>query len=133
VEVGLELATPERRLTWSDIALQVSGSQDWNRVHHDPDAASGAGHDEVFFNTGWTAATMHRVLTDWLGLHGWVRTFAVEMRKMNAPGDLIQAKARVTAKDLEPDGGATVSLDLWIENDRQGVSTRGTAVVTVPR
>jgi acyl dehydratase len=130
VNVGDEIAGESRRLGWTDIALQTSGSQDWNLVHHDPDFARDSGHDTTFFNTGWTAATLSRLVTDWAGPAGWLSRLEVRMGRMNCPGDTIVARGRIAGvAPPDSDGTRVVTLDVWIENDRQGTTTTGNAVV----
>ena len=131
VEIGQEIASPERLLDWQDVVLQISGTQDWNRVHYDHQFAVEAGHREVFFNVGWTSAMLSKVLTDWCGAAGWLRELDFQMRRMIAPGDTVQAKAKVTGKRIE-DGQALVELDVWLETDSEGTTTPGKAVVALP-
>jgi acyl dehydratase len=129
VELGQPIEGPSTRLGWTDIALQVSGSQDWNHVHHDPDFARDSGHESVFFNTGWTSAMLARVVTDWIGPVGWLQRLEFRMRQMNVPGDVVTARAEPTGKRLDDFGRRLVELKVWLENDRVGVTTVGTAVV----
>ena len=132
VPVGLEVTGTARPLDAVDMALGISGSQDWNRVHLDEDYARQSGHDHVFFNTGWTSGTLGRVVTDWAGTEGWVRRFEFRMKRMISPGDTVQAKAKVAGKRQDPDGTRLVDLEVWLETDRSGVTTTGTAVVSLP-
>lgn len=120
-------------LDWTAMTLQVSGSQDWNLVHHNRDFAHEGGHDDVFFNTGWTSAMLCGVLTDWAGHHGWLLKIDFRMTKMNSLGDTVTAKAKVRAKTID-EGAAVgaIEFDVWLESDRQGVTTEGTAIVTLP-
>jgi acyl dehydratase len=118
-------------LDWTTMVLQVSGSQDWNTVHHDVDFARDSGHSGPFYNTGWTSAMLARVLTDWMGLDGWVCKLAFQMRKMNSHGDRVRGRGRVVAKRV--DGlRHLVDLEVWLENDRDGITTPGSAVVALP-
>lgn len=131
VEVGQQIVSEPRLLDWQDVVLQVSGSQDWNRVHFDHQFAVDAGHREVFFNVGWTSATLSRLLTDWCGAHGWLRELEFQMRKMISPGDTLTVKAEVTGKRNEG-SSHLVEFDVWLETDREGTTTRGKAVVALP-
>jgi acyl dehydratase len=133
VEIGDEIDGPGRRLDWTATVLQVSGSQDWNRVHHDPDYARQSGHGDTFFNTGWTAAMLSRLVTDWMGPFGWLSHLEIRMGRMNVPGDTVQARGRVTEKWIDPGGDHLVVLDVWLDNDRRGVTTTGTAIVRLPQ
>jgi hypothetical protein len=51
------------------------------------------------------------------------------MRRPNFLGETIQVKGRVTEKG---DDGR-VDLEIWIENDRGGVTVPATATVILPR
>ncbi|MEX2228683.1 MAG: MaoC/PaaZ C-terminal domain-containing protein [Dehalococcoidia bacterium] len=120
-------------LTWTKMAEQVSGSQDFYPVHHDPEFAREAGHADIFYNTGFTQAALSRLLTDWVGTAGWVRKLSFQMRKMNMPNDHLRIKGVVTGKS-EGDGPmGEVAIDLWIENDRVGITTPAEATVLLPR
>jgi acyl dehydratase len=129
MRIGQVIEGHQTCLGWTDIARQVSGSQDWNYVHHDPDYARDSGHESVFFNTGWTSAMLARVVTDWMGPYGWLQRLEFQMRQMNIPGDTVTARAEPTAKRLDDLGRRLVELKVWLENDRVGVTTTGTAVV----
>jgi acyl dehydratase len=131
VEVGDDIDGFSMDLGWTALALQVSGSQDWNAVHHDLDYARESGHTGPFYNTGWTSAMLGRAVTDWIGVRGWVCRLEFEMRKMNRQGDTVRARGRVVGKRFA-DARHLVDLDVWLENDREGTTTTGTAVVALP-
>jgi len=132
VQIGDELVGFSLDITPRRLALQVSGSQDWYPVHFDPSFARKAGHPDVFVNTGFLQATLVRVITDWMGEDGFVKRLRFEMRRMQRPGDTMVCKGKVTAKH-ERDGEALVELEVWAENEREGVTTPGTATVVLPR
>ena len=132
VNVGDEADGFSMELTWTALALQVSGSQDWSTVHHDPVFASESGHATPFFNTGWTAAMLGRVLSDWAGPSGWLCRLDFGMRKMNALGDTVRGGAAVTGKNVADDGRHLVELDVWLENEREGRTTPATATMSLP-
>lgn len=130
VDVGTDLPAIELELTATTTALQVSGSQDWHRIHHDPDVAAAAGHESVFYNTGWTQGMLSRLLTDWIGdSPWWLERLNFQMRAMNVPGDRVRVAGRITGRGTGEDGVDRVTVDVWIENARAGVTTPGTAVV----
>ena len=132
VAEGQELPGFDLRLTETKIAEQVSGSQDFYPVHHDRDFARAGGHEDIFVNTGFTRAALSRFLTDFAGIDGWVRRLSYEMRRMNRPGDTMKVRGKVTRKYIADDGAHCVDIDLWIENDREGVTTPATATVMLP-
>jgi acyl dehydratase len=91
-----------------------------------------SGHDEIFFNTGWTAAMLTRIVTDWVGDRGWLSHLDMRMSGMNSPGDTVVVRARVRDRRDEPKG-ELVDFDVWIENDHHGVTTTGHATVRMFR
>ncbi|MEP5569458.1 MAG: hypothetical protein ABJN62_16570 [Halioglobus sp.] len=131
VSVGDELSGFSKTLDWTEMVLQVSGSQDWNLVHHDSDFAKESGMEGIFYNTGWTTGMLGRVLTDWAGPGGWVEKLSFQMRGMNASGAKVHAYARVTGKRMEDDR-ALIDMDIFLESDKAGVTTPGKATVRLP-
>ncbi|MGR8947884.1 MAG: hypothetical protein ACU84Q_07550 [Gammaproteobacteria bacterium] len=132
VEVGDELDGFEIKLDWTAMVLQVQGSQDWNRIHHDPDYARDSGHQGIFYNTSWTGGLLGRALTEWAGMNGFVRKLSFQMRGMNMHDDLVHAKGEVTGKHVDESGRRLVEIELWLGNDRVGKTTPATALVELP-
>ena len=111
--------------------LQISGSQDWYPAHFDPAFARKAGHEDIFMNTGFLQAALVRVITDWMGDAGFLRKLYFEMRRQQRPGDTMVCKGRIRDR-YRKDGEGWVELDVWAENEREGVTTPGKAWVTLP-
>lgn len=132
VDVGQELEGFSLDITPRRLALQVSGSQDWYPVHFDPAFARKAGHADVFVNTGFLQAALVRVITDWMGDEGLLKRLRFEMRRQQRPGDTMVCKGKVVGK-REGDGETLVELEVWAQNEREGVTTPGTAAVILPR
>ncbi|CAA0114374.1 Uncharacterised protein [Halioglobus japonicus] len=131
VAVGEELPGFSIELDATQMVLQVSGSQDWNLVHHDTEFAQESGMTGIFYNTGWTTGMLGRLLTDWAGRSGWVEKLSFQMRGMNGSGAVVRAHARVTDKRMD-DSRALIDLDIFLENDQVGVTTPGKATVRLP-
>jgi acyl dehydratase len=131
VSVGEELPGFSVALDATAMVLQVSGSQDWNRVHHDTAFAQESGMPGIFYNTGWTTGMLGRLLTDWAGRSGWVEKLSFQMRGMNSSGAVVRAHAKVTGKRQE-NSKALVELDIFLQNDQVGVTTPGKATVRLP-
>ncbi len=130
VQVGDEIGSFELELTATTMVLQVSGGQDWAPLHHDQDYAVASGHPGIFYNTSWTQGLLSRLLTDWVGSAGWVSHLDFQMRQMNRPGDVVRCRARITGKSQsQQDGRRRIELDVWLENDRLGITTPGHAEV----
>jgi len=124
---GLSLDITARRLV-----LQVSGSQDWYPVHFDAGFAKKGGHTDVFVNTGFLQAALVRVITDWMGDEGFLKKLRFEMRRQQRPGDTMVCKGKVVSK-YEREGEGWVEVEVRAENEREGVTTPGTATVILPR
>lgn len=131
VKVGDEIPGFGYQLTWTEMVKQVSGSQDFYAVHHDPEFAKSGGHRDIFYNTGWTRAQLFRVLSDFAGPDGWVRKLHFEMRKMNRPNVNITVKGKVVEKKVT-DEGNEVTVEIGIENDEEGLATPAYGVVFLP-
>lgn len=131
LKVGDELPGFGYELTWTEMVKQVSGSQDFYAVHHDPPFARSGGHKDIFYNTGWTRAQLYRLLADFAGPEGWVRKLHFEMRKMNRPGNTIQVKGKIVNLAKTEDGNE-VTLELMIENSEEGPATLASGVVYLP-
>ena len=83
-------------------------------------------------NTGFIQAALVRLITDWMGDEGFLRKLYFEMRRQQRPGDTMVCRGKVTGRH-ERDGQGWVELDVWAENEREGVTTPGKAVVVLPR
>ena len=72
-------------------------------------------------------------LSDYAGTQGWVRKLEYSMRKMNRPGVTLKVRGKVTRRYVDDDGNGLVDLDIWLENEKEGVTTPGSATVMLPR
>ena len=132
VAVGDELPEISLDINVRRLFLQASGAQDWYPVHFDPAFARNAGHEDVFMNTGFVQAALVRLITDWMGDAGFLKRLAFEMRRQHRPGDTMVCRGKVTGKK-EADGAALVFLEVWAENEREGIATPGEATIVLPR
>ncbi len=132
VAVGDELPEVSLDINVRRLFLQASGAQDWYPVHFDSAFARKAGHEDVFMNTGFVQAALVRLITDWMGDAGFLKRLAFEMRRQHRSGDTMVCRGKVTAKK-ETDGAAFVFLEVWAENEREGIATPGEATVILPR
>jgi len=129
VEEGEELPGFSLELTRTRMTLQVSGTQDFYPIHHDPEFARAAGHADIFINTAFIRGCLCRLLTDWVGRDGFVKALEFRMRKPNLVGETIAVSGRVRKKDAD----GLVDLELWIENAKDGVTVPAKATVRLPR
>jgi len=127
VREGDELPGFSLELTATRMVLQVSGTQDVYPVHHDPAFARAAGHPDIFLNTAFIRGCLCRLLTDWVGPEGFLKSLSFQMRKPNLMGETISVRGRVKRK--RPEG--RVDVEAWIETP-EGVTVASTATVLLP-
>lgn len=132
ISIGDELPPVTLDINTKRLFLQASGAQDWYPVHFDPAFAQKAGHEDVFMNTGFVQAALVRLISDWMGDAGFLKRLQFEMRRQHRPGDSMTCKGRVAGKELREDL-ACVDLEIWAENEREGVTTPAQATVVLPR
>jgi acyl dehydratase len=129
VHEGEELKGFSLELTMTRMVLQVSGTQDFYPIHHDAGFARAAGHEDIFINTAFIRGCLCRLLTDWMGRAGFLKTLGFQMRRPNLLGETIAVRGRVTKK--QSDG--RVELEVWIENARDTtITVPGSATVILP-
>ena len=127
-----ELPGYEIEITARRLYLQASGSQDWYPVHFDPTFARKAGHEDVFMNTGFVQAVLVRLISAWMGDAGFLKRLKVEMRRQHRPGDTMSVRGKVLRKQVR-DGEGCIDLEVWTENEREGIATPAEATVVLPR
>ena len=132
VKDGQELPTGYTiPITWTKLVHSVSGTRDFNPQHHDPDFCKGMGYDKPFVMLNFYQGLLGRLVSDWIGEDGFLRKFHMEMRKLNSLYDTMAMKGKVTRKYVEgPDH--LVDLEIWIENEKQGLTTPATCTVVLP-
>ena len=66
-----------------------------------------------------------------MGDDGFVRKMYVELGRFNVVGDTTWCLGRVSAK-REEEGEKLVDLEIWGENQRGEITTKGTATIRLP-
>ena len=127
VKEGEEIKGFALELTPTRMVAQVSGTQDFYPIHHDRAFAQQAGHKGIFINTAFIRGCLCRVVIDWIGDDGIVKSLGFQMRRPNYAGETIAARGRVKKKGLD----GRVDLELWLENAGE-VTVPGTATVILP-
>lgn len=105
------------------------------RVHWDPEFARRSGNPTTFDYGRMRETWMIHLCTDWMGDDAWLWKLRVEFRQFNYVGDAQWLSGRVVRKYLVEDvDGArcAVDLELTSRNQRDVVTTPGTATVLLP-
>jgi acyl dehydratase len=134
VQVGQEIPPVVKGpMTTAHIMRWSASMENWHRIHYDKVYAME--HDKlpnVVVNGSWKQHILMQLVKDWAGLAGWAWKVAFQYRDMDLPGDLITAWGKVTKK-YEERGLGCVELEIGLKNSRDVESTRGTAVVVLPK
>ena len=114
VVVGTELPPLTVRLTRADLVRYAGASGDLNPIHHSEHFAAAVGLPGVVAHGLLTMGTALRVVTDWIGDPGRVRSYAVRFTKpVVVPDDGVGAEVVVTASVVALEGTlATVGLEV---------------------
>ena len=127
VKVGDELPPlvkpPVDRL---QIARYVGAAGDWNPLYIDEPHARASGFPSAFAPGTIGMGFLAELATDW--------TRGARLKKLQArlvkfiwPGDVLTARGRVVERRFEPGDAYTMDLELWAENQRGELVTRGLA------
>ena len=114
-----------------DLVKYAGASRDFSEIHYDKDFALGVGLPGVILHGALKAAYLGKLMTDWLGDPGALRSLQCQHRGMDFPSESVECRGRVVRKYVE-DGQSFADCEIWIEN-RQGKTTApGQATIAIP-
>lgn len=113
IEVGTELPSIEVRFTRAALVRYAGASGDFNPIHYSDFFAQGLGLETCIAHGMLTMGTALRVVTDWCGDPGRIRSYGVRFAKPvpvpdDAEGTLVRFGGKVTKV---ADGVATVAIE----------------------
>jgi acyl dehydratase len=117
-------------LTRPDLVRYAGASGDFNPMHTDEVAATGAGLPSVFGHGMFTMGMLGKALTDYVGV-GNLRNYKVRFTKQTWPGEQLTARITV-AKKYDEDGEHRVDLDCEVVNGDGEAKVSGVAVAALP-
>jgi acyl dehydratase len=126
-DAGPELS---HELTRGDLVRYAGASGDFNPMHTDEIAATGAGLPSVFGHGMFTMGMLGKALTDYVGV-GSLRNYKVRFTKQTWPGETLTARIRV-AKKYEEGGEHRVDLECEVVNSDGEPKVSGVAVAALP-
>jgi len=129
---GVELPTVTRTPGTEDLVRFAQGTNDVARLHYDQDYAKSRGFPTVIVHGALKATLMAQVLTNWVGLRGWVSDFRAEYRAPDPVGVTLTAHGIVRDVETAADGSTPtrVNVDLWVENQDGITTSTGHGTVT---
>ncbi len=127
VKVGDELPPlvkpPVDRL---QIARYVGAAGDWNPLYIDEPHARASGFPSAFAPGTIGMGFLAELATDWTR-GARLKRLQSRLVKFIWPGDVLTARGRVVERRFEPGDAYTMDLELWAENQRGELVTRGLA------
>jgi acyl dehydratase len=127
VKVGDELPPlvkpPVDRL---QIARYVGAAADWNPLYIDEPHARASGFPSTFAPGTIGMGFLAELATDWTR-GARLKRIQSRLVKFVWPGDVLTARGRVVERRFEPGDAYTIDLELWAENQRGELVTRGLA------
>ena len=131
VSEGTEIGPFVKHTTTQDLVKYAGASRDFYEIHYDKDYALSVGLPGVIIHGALKAAYLGKLMTDWLGDPGALRSLQCQHRGMDFPGESVNCSGRV-ARTYEEDGQSLADCDIRIENSRGQTTVPGQATVTVP-
>jgi hypothetical protein len=102
------------------------------RVHWDPEFARRSGNPTTFDYGRMRETWLIHLCTDWMGDDAWLWKLECEFRRFNYVGDTQWLLGTVVRKYLAEGERPAVDLELWATNQREEVTTPGTATILLP-
>ena len=131
VSEGAEIGPFIKHTTSQDLVKYAGASRDFYEIHYDKDFALSVGLPGVIIHGALKAANLGKLMTDWLGDPGRLRSLQCQYRGMDFPGQSVICKGRVARTYVE-DGHSLANCDIWIENSRGQTTVPGQATVSLP-
>ena len=132
VAVGIELPTLVKRPSLRQLVMYAGASGDFCELHYDRDFARARGFDEVIVHGALKSAFLGQLVTEWAGHPAALKELAIQYRGIDFPDAPLSCKGLVTER--RPAGEERlVRCDVWIENELGERTTKGTALVALPR
>ena len=130
VTEGDEAPVKRHTLTRTDLVRYAGASGDYNPMHHDEIAATGAGQPSVFGHGMFSMGLLGSAITDYVGV-GNLTAYKVRFSRQTWPGEELITKVVVAAKRVDA-GRNLVDLECSLVNGDGEVKVVGEATATLP-
>ena len=125
-EPGDQLPELDIPIDRSFIVAGAIASQDFEDVHHDPDAARRGGSPDIFISINTSNGVLGRYVTDWAGPAARLRSVKLRLGMPLHPGDVLHLAGEILSRDA---GGTTVKV---IGSHARGAHLTATVSVDLP-
>ena len=142
VEVATEVTSLPKVASRQMLVKWAGASGDFNPLHYEDSFAASQGVGSPIVHGQLKRAWLVQLMTDWIGEEGDLKKFSCQFRAMDYPrlmedmfepqeGETWWCKGKATKKYVEGDEHR-VDCDIWIENGKGEVTTRGNATAALP-
>jgi acyl dehydratase len=132
VAIGMELPPLTRGpFTIRDLVKFAAATDDYSEIHFDESVVRARGLPAPVVHGPLKSALLAQMLTGWIGPAGALKRLACQYRQMDVVGETLTCRGKVTGKTVR-DGESIVECEVWTENGRGEVTTRGTAILILP-
>ncbi|MDI6879982.1 MAG: MaoC family dehydratase N-terminal domain-containing protein [Desulfitobacteriaceae bacterium] len=117
------------------LAKYAGASGDFNPIHISDEIARETGLDGVIAHGMLNMSFLGRLLTDWVGLEGFLVSWEVRFKAMVSLWDVLTCRGKVLAKEADKtadNAGGIVHCEVWIENQKGNKVIEGKASVRLP-
>ena len=128
---GIQIREMLRHPSWGFTDPTTGVPEAIIRVHDIQEAAESAGLPGSYDYGCQRCCWMGDLLTNWMGDDGFLTKMYVELRLFNVVGDTTWCRGKVIAKREEGDE-RLVDLEIWGENQRGAISSKGIATIRLP-
>jgi acyl dehydratase len=126
---GMEIPPLVKQPTTKQLVMWAGASGDYNPIHYDRDFAISRGLSGVVVHGQLSTAFLCQMLSDWYNTKGYLKKLNVSYKGLNFPGDTLTCRGVI--RDKSADGGSTLSIDIWVENEKGEKTVTGTAVIRI--
>ncbi|MHB1006406.1 MAG: MaoC/PaaZ C-terminal domain-containing protein [Chloroflexota bacterium] len=131
IAVGAELPPLIKHPTTEQLVRYAGAVNDYARIHYDYGYARHRGFPGVIVHGLFKAACMGQLVTDWAGPKAWVKKASAQYRGIDEPFHDMACKGKVVDKYIR-EGERLVDVEVWTENDKGQVTTKGAATILFP-
>ncbi len=131
VSIGQQIPEFKRQTGYIEWGRFAGANEEYVAIHEDDEAGIASGLPGGIGMGNLRFSYIHNMLSDWIGVEGWIKKVSLQYRGMNLKNDWVVCKGTVTNK-FHREGEYLVELDVQAENGKGEVTAPGKALVAVP-
>jgi acyl dehydratase len=131
VQEGQEISTTEE-MSSQRLVVWAAASGDFYQIHYDDNFAKGNNLPDIIVHGALKGMLVGRLLDEWIGAEGWIKTWSVSYRGMDPARQDITVWGKVTKK-YEDGGEALLDLDVGCRQPDGTETTPGKATIRLPK